>query len=1049
MKPLNLVISAFGPYAGRVEVPLREFGPGGLFLICGDTGAGKTTVFDAISFALFGEVSGSTRTVDSVRSNFAEPETKTFVELVFSHRGQEYRVFRSPSYRRPKKRGEGEAVQGADAVLTLPDGSVRTGNSRVTQEIILLLGIDHRQFKQVAMIAQGEFLNLLLADSNSRAEIFRRVFSTDLFRRMEHLLRQRELELQRSWEETARGILQDAALIRPEPGGPLEEALSACADERDINQIPAVLRLLSAENTEDACRLKAAEAALAEARDRTAGLISALAAARQTAQAFASLKAAEKHRAELLERRPEMERQAAALRAAEQAESRVVPARSAFLREQKTRRKLEEDIASLTAKITAAEASLGGLQSAAAAERAKEPERDRLSGSIGLLSAALPGYRNAETLARQSAELERSLAAQETLLASLGEKKKAFSAERDRLRKELDSLADAEVQRLACRTAEENASRTCGALSGILDSVSGIHRLIDEYRSTRNGYLKIESGYGAANASYDRAERSFLRQQAGILASGLSDGLPCPVCGSVSHPRPAVLEGTAVTEEELRRLKESRDRFHGSLEAAGLKLKAAETRILSDRESLRKAVGDLLGGVTGGETVKTLEQKALEARTRAEQEQAQARENLETQEKRCRRKAECSARLQKTEAGLAEADRAIEEQGEKRNTLAASLEAKRAEGASARAALPFPSEEEAREKLKELNRTLSERKQALQRAEKVYRACLGERDGAAAVLEDNRATLERTRAQEKGLELEYQLRLTESGFRTEEEFLGSLLPADRVEALRRTQTEYRDDQVRTEDAVRRLTEETAGKAFSDLAGLEQKLAGEQQMLAAKENAFHALAIRLENNRGAERRIAGALSGRKNLEEEYACCRGLSRTACGDQSGGDQKLDFEQYVQAAYFSRVLQQANRRLTVMTNGRYVLLRQEKSSDLRSRSGLEIDVLDNYNGKTRSVRSLSGGESFKASLALALGLSDAVQSFAGGIQIETMFIDEGFGSLDDESRQQAIATLAALAEGNRLVGIISHVGELREQIDRQIIVQKGVNGSKIRIVK
>ncbi|OCN03178.1 hypothetical protein A7X67_13710 [Clostridium sp. W14A] len=1048
MKPLDLVVSAFGPYAGRVEVPLREFGSGGLFLICGDTGAGKTTIFDAISFALFGDVSGSTRTVDTLRSNFASPETKTFVELTFSHAGKEYKIFRNPRYLRPKKNGAGETAENADAVLTLPDGSVRTGSSHVTREVIRLLGIDHRQFKQLAMIAQGEFLDLLLAESSERAEIFRRVFSTDLFRRMEELLKQRELELRHGWEDGARGILQDAALIRPDEDGPLREALSSCLGDKDVNLIPRVLELLRAENRENSLKRKAAESDLAAAREKTSGLIAALAAARQTAQTFTALESAQKHRAELLEQREETERQAKLLRAAELAESRVTPARLSFLREKNAVHTLEEEIASLAKKVAEADGALTGLSAAAEATRAKEPERERLAGRIATLTAALPGYQKAKTLERQAADLERSREEQDKLLEHLEQKKKALASQRDRLRAELETLADAETERLAAKTEEEASRKTCEVLSGILDSVGKIRTLIDGYRSMRSGYLKEESGYREANAAYDLAEQAFLRQQAGILASALKDGIPCPVCGSLSHPRPAAADASAVSEDELRRLKAERDRLHGALESSGLRLKAAETRILSDRENLRKAVDDLLGGVTGDENVQALERRAREAGSQAEQTRRRALENLKAQEQRCGRKAECSAQLRRAEESLEAAGLELETRREAKNTLTASLEAKRAEAFSAQASLPFPTEEEARRSLKELSGRLDEMKQALQKSESAYRSCLSDRDGAAAVLSDNRRKLETARRQAEELEQEYRLRLTESGFHTEEEYLGCVLPAERMEALRQHQSDYRDDWIRTEDAVRRLTEETAGKTPADLTALERELAEEQENQLSRENTFHTFSARLQQNRGVEARIAEALKSRMELEEQYACVRGLSRTANGEQSG-KQKLDFEQYVQAAYFTRVLEQANQRLSGMTNGRYVLLRRQNSSDLRSRSGLEIDVLDNYNGKTRDVRSLSGGESFKASLSLALGLSDVVQSFAGGVRIETMFIDEGFGSLDEESRQQAIATLAGLAEGNRLVGIISHVAELREQIDRQIVIQKGVNGSKIRIVK
>lgn len=1048
MKPLNLVISAFGPYAGRVEIPLRELGSGGLFLICGDTGAGKTTIFDAISFALFGEVSGSTRTVDTLRSNFAAPDTKTFVELLFSHGGKEYRVLRNPRYRRPKKSGAGETTENADAVLTLPDGSVKTGSSRVTQEIVLLLGIDHRQFKQVAMIAQGEFLSLLLAESSERAEIFRRVFSTDLFRRMEELLKDRELKLRRNWEDGALGILQDAALIRPEKGSSLEEALSSCLSEREINRIPQILKQLSAANAEDTGKLRQSEAELTQEREKVSGLVASLSLARQTAQDFSDLAAARHRLEELLARRPEAEREAKALHRAELAQTRVTPAREPYLREQETAQKLEKDIAALQEKIGRANRTLSGLKTALDLEQSKDPLREQLSGQIGVLSSALPGYRKAEALDRQTDELQSSCSKQEAQLSRLSQQEKQLTDRRDRLRQELDSLADAEVKRLACQTAEETSRKKCGALDAVMKSVEKIRGLIGGYCSIRKEYLKEETAYRETEAAYDLAEQSFLRQQAGILSAGLNEGVPCPVCGAIHHPNPAKLQGSAVSEAELRKKKSERDRLHTALENTGLKLKASETRILSDRENLRSTVNDLLGGVSEEENVRALERRVLAAQSREEESRRQILADLGVQESRCSRKTACGAELRKSEESLTALDLELKAQTEKAAGLSASLKEKQAQAASVRSSLPYPTLREAQQALAELTDRAGRMKQALQQAENAYRSLLGDRDGAEAVLNDNRRKLSSSHVQADERRNEYFHRLAEAGFSSEEEYSAAVRSDEEIEKMRKDQTDYRDDKTRTEDTVRRLEQTTDGKAPEDSAALEQSLERERQEQLSRENAFHVLSLRLENNRGVERRISGALKSREKLEDEYACVRELSRTANGEMSG-KQKLDFEQYVQAAYFGRVLRQANRRLSGMTNGRYVLLRRENPSDLRSRSGLDIDVLDHYNGKTRDVRSLSGGESFKASLSLALGLSDVVQNFAGGVQIETMFIDEGFGSLDEESRQQAISTLAELAEGNRLVGIISHVSELREQIDRQIVIQKGVNGSKVQIVK
>lgn len=1048
MKPLNLVMSAFGPYSGREEVPFRELGSGGLFLICGDTGAGKTTIFDAISFALFGEVSGSTRTLDYLRSDFAAPAAKTFVELLFSHGGKEYRVLRNPRYQRPKKNGTGETWENADAVLTLPDGSVVTGSERVTREMILLLGIDHRQFRQIAMIAQGEFLSLLLAGSAERGEIFRRVFGTDPYRRVEEVLKDEELSLKRQYEDSARGILQDTALIRPEGHDELSCLLTDCVSQNNVNLVPQVRELLEQANAVDTAALASAEEALSASRGRAAALIASIAAARQLSSAFSGLDLARKHLEELSSRSGEMKKRADALRAAEQAASRVEPAHQAFLREHRNAERLESDVAALTRRVEEAGQSMAGLKDALEREREREPLRENLAKKIGAMESALPGYRKAEELDRQAGRLEESEKELKQRLAVLSQNRESLAAEQNRLRTELETLRDAEVERLGSENAAGAARQTCEALKSINGSVLAIRRLIDGYQSMRSGYLKTETEYRKADTAFDAAEQSFLRQQAGILAADLREGEPCPVCGSTEHPNPARLADGEAGEAELKRLKRERDRLHAALEQLGLSLKAAETRILSDRENLRKTVDDLLGAVTGEENVQALERRVLQAQTKAEENLKKLTEQFSVQNGRCKRKAEVSAQLQKTEETFSAAAGEIDALSENVNRFTASREAKRAEAAAVHAALPFPDEKRAQEELAARRKDAESMKEALSRAESAYRERLGERDSAAAVLGDNRDKLGLSRRQEAELEKEYRGRLASSGFETEAAYLSAIRTEQETEAMRREQTAYQDDRKRTEETVRRLEEETAGKSPADPEEMERALAEEQKKQAERETAFHALQLRLDANCGAERRIAAALKERGKLEEKYACVRGLSKTANGELSG-KRKLNFEQYVQAAYFDRVLRQADKRLSAMTNGRYLLLRRDSGQDLRSRSGLELSVLDNYSGKPRDVRSLSGGESFKASLALALGLSDVVQSFAGGVRIEAMFIDEGFGSLDDESRQQAIATLTGLAAGDRLVGIISHVSELKEQIDRQIIIQKGFKGSKIQIVK
>lgn len=1046
MKPLSLMMSAFGPYADRVVIPFEKIGTDGLFLITGDTGAGKTTIFDAISYALYGEVSGSVRTVDTLRSDFAAPGTRTEVELVFSHCGKVYTVTRNPKYQRPKKNGTGVTTENADAVLRFPDGSAVSGSGRVTQEVIGLLGIDHRQFKQIAMIAQGEFLRLLLAENAERAAIFRRVFGTGVYLGVQKKLKEQELALKSRYDDEGRALLRDASGVTADREDPDAAGYFELLEKQDVNVVPAMEeqlgRLVGREKAaaeEQALRLK-------NFRAETERLVAAMASAEQNNRIFADREAARQRRTELEARRPGADAEEKLLKRAETALHAVEPLRRAWRREAQAVEKLNSGTRRFADREAQKTKELAGLQKALEQEQAKEPERETLSGKISRLTADLPSYEKLRLLGERSAKLAADA-------EELRKKRELAVAGRDRLQKkkhaldgEMETLKNADAELVACRGEAASAEAVRAKAAEILSGAERIRALSEQYGSLQKQYRAAEAAYRESASRCEERERAFFRAQAGLLAEGLEDGTPCPVCGSVTHPQKARPEPSAPDEAELKRWKAERDARHQEMENASLQAGKADAGLRSDRQNLFRSASEVLGQLTGQESLDALALAAQSCRGEAEKRAGGLRLRLADLEEKCVRKTECEKEAQQAAAQMEHLEAQIADLTARENACRVSLGAAQAEAGAIRGSLSFESEEKARRALADWNKRLTLMKQSLDEAQRALNACRIERDSASAVLRDNAARLKEAELEEKDSLSGYRNALTSAGFSGEEDFLAALLAEPELTDRRERLSRFRDNLRAAAEEAARLEKETAGKAPVDLEGLKEKRDRARQQESACEQELRTLSVRLENNRAVLGRLTDSLAKRQSLEEAYECARDLSRTANGELTGKP-KLSFEQYVQASYFERVLREANRRLASMTNGRYLLLRKDQPADLRSQTGLEINVMDHYTGKIRDVKSLSGGECFKASLALALGLSDVIQSFAGGVRVETMFIDEGFGSLDAESREQAIATLSELARGDRLVGVISHVAELQDRIGKQIIVRKGITGSSVRV--
>ena len=917
MRPTKLILSAFGPYAGKTEIDLTKLGDRGLYLITGDTGAGKTTIFDAITFALYGEASGAEREADMLRSKYADAKTPTYVEMEFLCRGKTYRIRRNPEYQRPKGRGEGMTTERADAELTFFDGRPPVTKSReVTRAVTELTGLDRSQFTQVAMIAQGAFLKLLHAKTEERSKIFRELFGTGRYQILQERLKAETRRRAERYQALSAAIRQSADSLRCAEGSPLSERLQAAREAAAVASAAELVALAEELLAEDAAAgdvLDAQQHALEEqitALDRRLG------------------------------------------RAENEARARTALDRAA------------ENAAALEKELAEAEEQYAAACSREETGAALALEIDRIAGGLA-------DYQTLEDLRRQEQQAEHTLAAARTVLEENGEHTETARRHLENLRRQWAALSavGAELERV--RGAQADLLRMRQELSALCRQEEETARARAALDQARRQYEEKRDAAAARHAEALRLERAFLDAQAGVLAQTLADGVPCPVCGALHHPAPAALPEESPTQgalEEARAAADAADRAAGEASRAahslGGQVRSAEEQLARQRAAL---LGE--GGASAAERLADAEEtlKKQAARRAALEQQAALREKLE-------------GMLPKAEEDLAALESAAETLRAAAADSRVALEGLRARRQTVAEGLEFESAAAARARLDELRR---------------------EKDALAAALQ----------AAEKGRE-DCRSRLTEERGR-----------------------------------IDTLEKQLSGAAEEDApalqAALEELRAARQALRARKET----LAGRMGVNRRAVEELRGGAEQLEQAQREWQWMGALSATVNGTLSGRD-KIMLETYVQTTYFDRILRRTNVRLMAMTDGQYELKRRIGAENQRSQSGLELDVIDHYNGTERSVKTLSGGESFKASLALALGLSDEIQSWAGGVRLDTMFVDEGFGSLDEESLEQAIRALSALTEGSRLVAIISHVAELKERIDRQIVVTKDpAGGSRVTV--
>lgn len=908
MRPVKLTISAFGPYAKKNVLDFDQLGTKGLYLVTGDTGAGKTTIFDAITYALYGEASGKYRKSDMFRSKYADSTTDTYVELEFVCKGKKYVIKRIPKYEREKVRGEGTTIQNESAYLTMEDGRILTKTTEVTRMVEEILGVNKEQFTQIAMIAQGDFLKLLLASTEDRIGIFRQIFGTEKYEALQRQINEDFRAVNRECEDLRNSVAQYKDSVMPHlPEGELLSKELIELIERQIEEDVA-------ENAALECRLEKITAEILEA-----------------GQKLSQAKLQEEKRQQYYEDKEKAE-------------------------------VITKEIADITLTYQKA--------------KEKEPEISRLEERIITLKNSLSQYEVLSEIRKSLGDVRKQTDDRKKYIDAATKERESLEVLIADDKKQAEGLKALETELEKLRYEELSVQESWNNMKTLQEDYESLVDISDRYNRATDEYKQAYEVYEAKRCRYQRMEKAFFDGQAGILAGYLEENSPCPVCGSTIHPSPASILQDAPAKEELEQEKAATKQLEDAMQSKGQKAAALKGQKAEKTDNVAAKAKRILDVDLLDDLERLLKDKLVE----------------------------CDVKMSE----IVDKMGVLKKQNEVLHKIL--------------------------EELPNKENTLMKLKDNLQNAQIDLAGLTSKEEQLLLKAEELTASLkyDSKEAAEKALQsLEDQKTQMKNQIDT---FFGILQQKEKQKHALEGAMEI----------IRKQLEQIP--AIDDIAE-QGKLEGAKEAERLAKESRDEIYARLQNNRNILAKVKEICAKLSKKEEMYSMLKALNDTANGRQNEKG-KIMLETYVQMAYFERILHRANVRFETMTGGQYTLIRRKDAENNRSQSGLDIEVIDHYNGSVRSVKTLSGGESFKASLALALGMADEIQASSGGVRLDTMFVDEGFGSLDEESLTQALNVLFGLSEGDRLVGIISHVSELKKKIDKQIVVTKdnlGCSAAKI----
>lgn len=1080
MKPTKLVMQAFGTYAEQTEIDFTQFEEKGLFLICGDTGAGKTTIFDAISYALYGEASGSYRDTKNLKSEYVDKKVESFVDFYFTHQGKDYHVCRKPSFKYTNRNGKPDE-QAEKVTFYQPDGTTLEGAKNVdgTKEkpgaIPQLLNMDAGQFMQVAMIAQGEFWKLLNAKTNERTEILRTIFQTDAYKKLELKLKNRmdvsfaaRKEREQSISQSFREVKVEPAEISEGISGILAEDLAEDSEEQprsvvqricDLQEklqdskavwnIEEMLTLLQAVIGEDTEKAKQKETVLAQAEEELQKLQGTLVSAKDN-NAILERYARTKEEQEVLESQKGLfEERRIQLDRTKQATYKVKPEYDAWSAKEHEWERTKQLITDGAQTLADCQTRAGMADAKVKETEALRPEAEQCQKIVDKVREEEPRYKEREMLQHELGQIQLQLATQEQQEAAL------VTAEQ-MLQKRIGELQE---QQAVWKEEPQQLAQAQAAHDKLLDSqkktesiaknlIPAWRRKQQELEKAQREYRKNQDAYESAKEAFTHADRLYRANLVGILASDLAEGDPCPVCGATHHEKLATLVEASVTAEQCKELKaveeKKLDAFNQATASASSLRAVVQAKELQLKEQIRGCMTPaFIGGVEALEELLVIFERQREKLVDTV---AQSRERLDTLQQNCEKLREVEAmlaRAQGTEmARLAEQRKSLVEE---RQSLIAKQAASQATLAALQT-LSYPDWEAAMQAGNHALARVKEIQTALDTAAKEKKSA----DEAVARVQASIATQKQALEQQKSdaqmLKQRLNEKLTACQFASVEEMQAQVATDAEIHAEEAKLADY--DKKVTEVAARlsqlEQEQDARHRTLVDLEQLQQEHTSKRVQVETLRTALQAITFRIQNNCEKQQNIRAQQVAYEKAKKENDTSYRLYTLVSGQTRNG--KITFEQYIQAAGFDSILQAANRHLLPMSDNQFQLYRQTNAVGKQTNTFLDLEVLDISTGKRRPVGNLSGGESFKASLSLALGLSDTIAENRGGIQMDALFVDEGFGTLDSKSLEETKDALLSMSGENKLVGIISHRDELMD-IPQKLRVTKGRGGSQIQM--
>ena len=927
MRPIKLVMCGFGPYADKTVVDFTLLGESGLYLITGDTGAGKTTIFDAISYALYGEASGQVREVKSLRSKYADDETESYVELEFEYRDEKYKIRRIPEYMRKAKRGDKLVVQKEEAELYFltKDREPIINKKNVNDAVTEIIGLDRGQFSQIAMIAQGDFMKVLLTGTDERSKILRKIFNTNEYLDLQEKLKRKKNELKFKYQDIEKSIKNYIVSVQCGNDENDKEKLKQIIDDNtfwkteDINNF--ILELIN----KDKDLLKTLEENKKEVNKNLEKINETIGKTENVLAGMKNIENNENELAKILE---------------------VMP-------------KLLEDY---------------NLQ------KETESEREKLSTEIEIEKQKLESYNEL------TKELE-SLHNRQVNLIKLTNKETKIKDDVENnensiliSEKRLEEIKGCEVEFEKCQSSIKSVEDKINLYSNLKKLFKKYVEVKDEHKSLKEKYVESVNEYNNASQNYESLMAKYMDAQAGMLGQNLKEGEPCPVCGSTSHPHITEVKDEIPSENDLKNAKNLRQKKEEKRSEISGNLRAKITEI----DSLKERIDDVVNE-NPNEFAESIDENSF---------------NI------------------------------LEENTKKLNDDIKNLNVK----------------------AKELSDFKEEKKTIEENLPKLKNELESKKTEIVEI--SNKIIEENTNIANANIRIEeLQSKLKYSSLKEAEEYISSLQDKRNrlIKLFEKARDNYEEAKERKsglENAIAALKNQFKNSKVEDLDELKEEkkqLQSMEKKLGKSEKEVHS---RLDMNKFANERIEKCMDEAVEVEDKLQVVGSLADT-CNGTLSSKPRITLETYVQMEMFDRIIVNANSHFRDMTSGQYELKRKHEADNKVSKSGLELNVIDYYSGSERDIKTLSGGESFKASLSMALGLSDEIQAKSGGIKIDTLFVDEGFGSLDGESLESAMRALSSITDVGRLVGIISHVSELKTRIDRQIVVTKDKEkGSKLEII-